>query len=79
MYPYTMVLIIIIIIVIIYLLINWPIDEYFDAEYTYPYYRDPYSIYLWYDVKRKIDLANISSCRCYSQIRNYIYEPILNK
>lgn len=76
MYLHTIVLIIILIIAILYFAINITTDEHFDAEYTYPYYRDPYSIYLWYDIKKRLDLANVSSSRAYSQIRNYIYEPL---
>lgn len=51
----------IILVVVILVIIIWVAimdlsrKEQFDAENTYPYYRDPYSLYLWNDVNRRLD------------------------
>jgi len=74
-----MLLIIIIISIIIFIIIAHVIinqNEHFDFAGTYPYYRDPYSIYLWYDIKQRLDRTDPGYSRAYLQMRNFIYEPI---
>lgn len=51
--------ILIIVLIVVMLLIGYigllGEREHFDFENTYPYYRDPYSLYLWYGIKEKTD------------------------
>lgn len=69
---------ILLIIVVSLILIKYKNTEHFDFsgnQYQYPWYRDPYSIYLWEDMHKKQRWWNIFHRRKYLHLNNYMYLP----